>query len=175
MKLIHDVCIADTARVRGEVILGKNVSIWYGVSIRGDVARIEIGEGTNVQDNAVIHCDHGYPNIIGSHVTIGHSAIVHGESIGDWTLIGINAIVLGRTKIGKRCLIAAGAVVPPGMVVPDDHVVMGVPGRIVRETTDKEKEYIHILPPRYIEMSRIHATQPDDYRVVEWNGNQPRS
>jgi carbonic anhydrase/acetyltransferase-like protein (isoleucine patch superfamily) len=171
MKKIHDVYIADTARVRGDVILGRHVSIWYGVSIRGDVARVQIGQGANVQDNAVIHCDHGHPNLIGSHVTIGHSAIVHGRRIGDGSLIGINAIVLGGTTIGQRCLIAAGAVVPPNLNVPDDMVVMGVPGRILRPTTDAEKEYLRILPPRYIEMGELHSQHPDDPRVREWNGN----
>lgn len=172
IQKIHDVYIADTARVRGDVILHKDVSLWYGVSIRGDVARIEIGEGTNVQDNAVIHCDHGHPNIIGPHVTIGHSAIVHGRSVGEWSLIGINAIVLGGTKIGKRCLIAAGAVVPPNMEVPDDMVVMGVPGKILRPTSDKEKEYLRILPPRYVEMGRLHASEPENPRFAAWNGNR---
>ena len=171
IQKIQDVYIADTARVRGEVILHKDVSIWYGVSIRGDVARIEIGQGTNVQDNAVIHCDHGHPNIIGANVTIGHSAIVHGRAVGDGSLIGINATVLGGTIIGKRCLIAAGAVVPPNMQVPDDMVVMGVPGKIVRPTTDKEKEYLRILPPRYVEMSQLHANSPNDPLTAAWHGN----
>lgn len=172
MTIINGVYLADTARVRGEVILGQDVSLWYGVSIRGDVARVEIGQGTNVQDNVVIHCDHGHPNLIGPHVTIGHGAVVHGEFVDEWSLIGIKAVVLGRTRIGKRCLIAAGAVVPPGMHVPDDSVVMGVPGRVVRETTDQEKKYIHTLPPRYIELARMHATQPDGPLTVAWQGNQ---
>lgn len=172
MKLIHDVYLADTACVRGDVILGRDVSVWYGASIRGDVARVVLGEGTNVQDNAVIHCDYGYPNIIGAHVTIGHGAVVHGRAVGDWSLIGIDAVVLGGTKIGQRCLIAAGAVVPPGLEVPDDMVVMGVPGRVVRPTTEKEKEYLRTLPPRYVELAGLHANEPNHPRVVMWNGNR---
>lgn len=171
MKLIHGVYMADTARVRGEVILGKDVSLWDGVSIRGDVARVEIGRGTNVQDNVVIHCDHGKPNIIGAHVTIGHGAVVHGQAVGDWSLIGINAVVLGETKIGSRCLIAAGAVVPPRLEVPDDMVVMGVPGRVMRPTTDQEKQYLRTLPPRYVELARLHTHQPEDPRATAWAGN----
>ena len=89
MKLIRGVYVADTARVLGEVELGADVNIWYGVSIRGDVARVVVGEGTNIQDNAVVHCDHKFPNIIGRYVTIGHNAVIHGESIGDGSLIGI--------------------------------------------------------------------------------------
>lgn len=170
MKTIKRARIADTARVLGEVTLGWDVSIWYGVSIRGDVAPVTIGEGTNVQDNAVIHCDHGKPNVIGSHVTIGHSAIVHGLEVGDGSLIGMHATVLGRTRIGKRCLVAAGAVVPPGMEVPDDSVVMGVPGRIVRETSDEEKKYIAFLWEHYVRLSKLHADNPDDPRVRPWGG-----
>lgn len=162
---IGNVFIADTARVLGEVTLGDDVNIWYGVSIRGDVAPIILGSATNVQDNAVIHCDKGYPNVIGANVTIGHGAIVHGESVGDGTLIGMGATVLGHTKIGKGCIIAAGAVVTPGMVVPDGMVVLGVPGKIVRPTNDTEKQYLADIPPRYVENARRHAEQRDDPRV----------
>jgi len=166
----HHAFIADTARVLGEVSLGENVSIWYGVSIRGDVAPITLGDGTNVQDNAVIHCDTHAPNVIGSHVTIGHGAIVHGVAVGDGSLIGMGATVLGGTRIGARCLIAAGAVVPPGLDVPDDSVVMGVPGRIVRATTEKERAYLKWVAPRYVELARLHTAGKDDARVRPWEG-----
>ncbi len=159
--------VADSARVIGDVRLGENVNIWYGAAIRGDVAPVEIGGHTNVQDNAIIHCDHRYANVIGSHVTIGHNAIVHGERVGDHTLIGMGAIVLGHTKIGSGCLIAAGAVVPPGLEVPDGHVVMGVPGRIVRETNDEERQYIAKLPEHYVALARRHVERPDDPRVYD--------
>jgi carbonic anhydrase/acetyltransferase-like protein (isoleucine patch superfamily) len=172
LRRIHDVFIADTARVLGEVTLGRNVSVWYSASIRGDVAPVVIGEGTNVQDGAVIHCDHTFANVIGSHVTIGHGAVVHGEKVGDGSLIGMGAKVLGHTFIGKRCLIAAGAVVPPGLVVPDDMVVMGVPGKIVRETNDKEKQYLAWLAPHYVRLATAHVEQPTDPRFRPWNGNR---
>lgn len=165
IRLIHGAYIADTARVLGEVDLGQDVNIWYGVAMRGDVARIVIGSSTNVQDNAVIHCDKGYPNIIGSNVSIGHGAICHGESIGDGTLIGMGARLLGHTRIGKGCVIGAGAVVPPGMVVPDGMVVLGLPGRVTRPTNEQEKEYLRAIPPRYVEMARLHHQQTTDPRV----------
>lgn len=165
IHLFHGAYIADTARVLGEVELGRDVSIWYGVAMRGDVAKIIIGPSTNVQDNTVIHCDKGYPNIIGSNVSIGHGAICHGESIGDGTLIGMGARLLGHTRIGKGCIIGAGAVVPPGMVVPDGMVVLGLPGKVIRPTNDQEKEYLQTIPPRYVEMARLHYEHPDDPRV----------
>jgi len=160
--------IADTARVMGEVDLGQDVGVWFGALIRGDVARVTIGPGTNVQDNATIHCDHGKPNVIGANVTIGHNAVVHGRSVGDGSLIGMHATVLGGTKIGKNCLIAAGAVVPPGLEVPDGMVVMGVPGKIKRETTDEEKQYLAFLPEHYVKLAQLHCREPDDPRVKQW-------
>lgn len=168
MRLIHGVYIADTARVIGELDLGENVNIWYGVTIRGDVAKITVGRGTNVQDNAVIHCDHGLPNVIGENVTIGHGAIVHGVAVGDGSLIAMGATVLGRAVLGRGCLIAAGAVVPPGMTVADGMVVMGVPGKVMRETTDAEKRYLHDVPRGYIESAKLHHEQPNDPRVKAW-------
>ena len=153
--------LADTARVAGVVTLGEGVNVWYGAAIRGDVAPVTIGTGSNLQDNATIHCDSGVPNVIGERVSIGHNAVVHGRSVGDGTLIGMQATVLGGTVIGKRCLVAAGSVVPPGLEVPDDHVVMGVPGRIVRETREKEREYLAWLAGHYVALARHHHERPD--------------
>lgn len=159
--------IADTARVVGDVRLGRDVNIWYGAAIRGDVAPIVIGEATNVQDNAVIHCDHRYANVIGREVIIGHGAIVHGESVGDGTLIGMGAVVLGHTKIGRGCLIAAGAVVPPGLEVPDGMVVVGVPGKIVRAVNDADRAYLAKLPQHYVRLARRHAEHPESPVVFD--------
>jgi carbonic anhydrase/acetyltransferase-like protein (isoleucine patch superfamily) len=144
---------ASTAMVIGEVHCGEHSNFWFGAVVRGDVAPITIGRRTNVQDNAVIHCDSGIPNIIGDDVTIGHSAVVHGKSVGDGTLIGMGAKVLGRTVIGKRCLIAAGAVVPPGLVVPDEMMVMGVPGKILRPVKPEEFEYMKWLSAHYVQLA----------------------
>lgn len=160
---------ADTARVLGEVTVGANASFWYGAAVRGDVAPVTIGEGTNVQDNAVVHCDSGLPNTIGAHVTIGHGAIVHGQSVGDGTLIGMHATVLGRTVIGSRCLIAAGALVPPGLVVPDGMVVMGVPGRVVRPINEQERAYLDWLAPHYVKLAQLHVDEPQHERVAAIN------
>ena len=159
--------IADTARVIGDVRLGSNANIWYGAVIRGDVAPVEIGEGTNVQDNAVVHCDHRYANVIGRDVIIGHGAIVHGESVGDNTLIGMGAVVLGRTRIGKGCLVAAGAVVPPGLEVPNGMVVMGVPGKIVRPVNDDDRAYLAKLPAHYARLAARHASDPGSPVIFE--------
>jgi carbonic anhydrase/acetyltransferase-like protein (isoleucine patch superfamily) len=154
--------LADTARVLGHVTLGHNVSVWPSAVIRGDVATITIGEHTNIQDNATVHCDSGKPNTIGNRVTIGHNAVVHGQAVGDGTLIGMHATVLGQTTIGKRCLIAAGALVTPGLNVPDDHVVMGVPGRVIRETTKQEKQYLDWLPDHYVQLAKRYHDAPED-------------
>lgn len=170
MQRINDVYLADTARITGEVMLGRDVSVWFGAAIRGDVAPVTIGEGTNVQDNAVIHCDSGHPNHIGAHVTIGHNAVVHGRAVGDRTLIGMHATVLGGTVIGEDCLIAAGAVVPPNMQVPDGSLVMGVPGRIVGQISDEQREYLQWAAPHYVELAQLYHAHPDDPRVRPWQG-----
>ena len=165
MKEIGDCYIADTARVLGDVTLGKGVNVWYGAVIRGDVASVSVGEGTNVQDNAVIHCDLARPNVIGKHVIIGHNAIVHGVEVGDGSMIGMGARLLGGTIIGEGAIVAAGAVVPQGVRVPDGMVAMGIPAKVVRETRDEEKAYLESVPRRYVELAKLHATQPDDDRV----------
>lgn len=162
--------LADTARVMGEVVLGEGVNVWPAAAIRGDVALITIGAGTNIQDNATVHCDSGKPNTIGEHVTIGHNAVVHGVSVGDGSLIGMHATVLGGTVIGKRCLVAAGALVPPGLEVPDDHVVMGVPGKVVRETNEKEKAYLAWLAEHYVALAKRYVATPGDPKLRAYGG-----
>jgi len=148
--------LAANATVMGDVSIGEDVSFWYTAVVRGDVAPVKIGRRVNVQDGCVIHCDSGIPNEIEDDVTIGHRAVVHGMFVGRGTLIGMGAIVLGKTKIGSECLIAAGAVVPPGLVVPDRMVVMGVPGKIVRPLKEEELKYIKWLPPHYKALAEKH-------------------
>lgn len=148
---------APNAVVVGDVTMGEQCSFWFGAVVRGDVAPIRIGQRVNVQDNAVIHCDSGVPNIIEDDVTIGHTAIVHGAHVGRGSLIGMGARVLGQTRIGHECLIAAGAVVSPGMEVPERMVVMGVPGRIVRPVTDEELKYMRWLTTHYISLSEKYV------------------
>ena len=169
LQLIRGVYIADTARVLGRLTLGHNVNIWYGVIVRGDLAPITIGPNTNVQDAAVIHCDHDVPMTIGANVSVGHGAVVHGESIGDGTLIGMGAKLLGHTKVGCRCLIGAGSVLPPGMEVPDEMLVLGVPGRIVRPISDAEREYLQMIPASYVALAKRHVDTPRDPAVLPWN------
>jgi carbonic anhydrase/acetyltransferase-like protein (isoleucine patch superfamily) len=149
--------LAPNAIIVGDVTIGADTSVWFNAVIRGDVAPIVIGKRVNVQDGVVIHCDTDFPNSIGDDVTLGHGAIVHGTSVGNGTLVGMSATLLGRTRVGNNCLIAAGAVVPPGLVVPDGMCVMGVPGKIVRPVTDKEREYMQWLPPHYLELAQKYA------------------
>lgn len=137
-KIDSSVFVAKGAVVLGDVTIDKNCSIWYNATVRSTEAPITIGEGTNVQDNAVIHVGFEDPTIIGSYVTIGHGAIVHGCLVGDNTLVGMGAIILNGAKIGKNCIVAAGALIPQNKVIPDNSLVMGSPGKIVRQVTDKE-------------------------------------
>ncbi len=169
IRRIHGVYLADTARVLGQVELGEDVNIWYGAVIRGDVAPVKVGEATNVQDNAIIHCDKGQPNIIGRGVTIGHSAIVHGIAVGDGAMIAMGAKVLGGTKVGSGSIVAAGALLSPGTQVPDGMVAMGVPARVVRPVSDRERQYLLDIPPRYVENARLHVAGTD-VRVRPWGG-----
>ncbi len=149
--------LAPTAVVVGDVSIGELSSFWFGAVVRGDVAPIRIGRRVNVQDNAVIHCDTDVENVIEDDVTIGHGAIVHGAHVGRGSLVGMGATLLGQTRIGRGCLVAAGAVVSPGTVVPDGHVVMGVPGKIVRPVNEKEKAYLAWLTEHYVEIAEKYA------------------
>ena len=165
--------IADTARVLGDVTLGRDVSIWYGTIVRGDVAPITVGDATNVQDLTMLHCDTDEPLVIGPNVSIGHAAVVHCAEVGEGSLIGIGARVLAGARIGKGCIVAAGAVVPPRMVVPDGHVVMGLPAKVVRKVSDSEKAYIVAIPPHYVNVARHHAEHPDAPDVRPYTGATP--
>ncbi|HEV7297978.1 MAG TPA: gamma carbonic anhydrase family protein [Tepidisphaeraceae bacterium] len=143
--------------VTGDVAIGDLASIWFGAVIRGDVAKVSIGRRANVQDNAVVHCDSGVPNVIEDDVVIGHGAIVHGMFVGQGSLIGMGATVLGRSKIGRGCLIAAGALVPPGLEVPDGMTVMGVPGKIVRPVKPDEQQYMQWLRDHYVQLAQKYV------------------
>ncbi len=127
-----DFWVAPGAHVIGLVALASGVSVWFGATIRGDNEAITVGAGSNIQENAVLHTDWGYPLTIGENCTIGHKAVLHGCSIGDGSLIGMAATVLNGARIGKGCLIGAGSLVTEGKVIPDGSLVMGAPGRVVR-------------------------------------------
>ncbi|UWQ13003.1 gamma carbonic anhydrase family protein [Aliiroseovarius sp. M344] len=128
-----DVFVAPDANVIGRVRIGAKASVWFGCTIRGDNELIDIRAGTNVQENSVLHTDLGFPLTIGENVTVGHKAMLHGCTVGDGSLIGMGATVLNGAKIGKNCLIGAGALVTEGKVIPDGSMVLGAPGKVVRE------------------------------------------
>src|SRR3954467_559335 len=144
--------LADNATVVGDVTVGEGASFWFNAVVRGDVAPVVIGRRVNVQDGCCIHCDTDVRNVIEDDVTIGHRAIVHGAFVGRGTLIGMGAVVLSRTRIGTECLIGAGAVVPPGLEVPDRMLVVGVPGKIVRPLAEKDLQYMRWLTGHYVEL-----------------------
>ena len=151
--------IADGASVIGKVILGEHVSVWPGAVIRGDNDWIKIGDGSNVQDNAVLHTDPGFPLTIGVNVTIGHQGMLHGCTIGDGTLIGIQAVVLNGAVIGSDCLIGACALVPEGKVFPDRRLIVGVPAKISRELSDEDIEKMHHAAPGYVQRQEMYKAK----------------
>ncbi len=135
-EIAQDSWIAPDARVIGRVTVAAGASVWFGATLRGDNERITLGEGSNVQDHCVLHTDMGYPLTIGRDCTIGHAAILHGCTIGDASLVGMGAIVLNGARIGRHCLIGAGALIAEGREIPDGSLVLGSPGRVVRELDD---------------------------------------
>lgn len=141
--------IAPTAVVIGNVELHPRCSIWFGVVIRGDNDRISVGAGSNVQENAVLHSDPGFPLTIGADCTIGHRAMLHGCTIGDNTLIGMGATILNGAKIGKNCLIGANALITEGKDIPDGSLVMGAPGKVVRSLDDQAIEGLRLSALHY--------------------------
>lgn len=147
----EDYFIADNATVIGSVIIHNDVSIWFNVVIRGDNDPIAIGDGTNIQDGVVIHTDEGIPVNIGKDVTVGHQAMLHGCTIGDNSLIGINAVILNHAKIGKNCIIGANCLITQGKEIPDNSMVLGSPGKIVREVTEEEINELKHSAEHYIQ------------------------
>jgi carbonic anhydrase/acetyltransferase-like protein (isoleucine patch superfamily) len=146
-----DYFIADNATVIGSVVLEQNASIWFNAVLRGDNDVITVGENSNVQDGSVLHTDGGFPLTIGKNVTIGHKVMLHGCVIGDNSLIGINAVVLNGAKIGKNCLIGANALIPEGKVIPDGSLVMGSPGKVVREMTADQIKGLELSALHFVE------------------------
>lgn len=154
-----DFYIAETAVVLGKVKLCKDASVWFGAVLRGDTELISIGESSNVQDGSVIHTDIGFPVEVGKEVTIGHKAILHGCTIGDGSLIGINAVVLSGAKIGSGCLIASNALITEGMEVPDGSIVMGSPGKIKSHLDEKGREALLLSAYHYVQNYKIFESQ----------------
>jgi carbonic anhydrase/acetyltransferase-like protein (isoleucine patch superfamily) len=143
--------VAPDADLIGRVRLKKHASVWFGAVLRGDNDWIEVGEGSNVQDNSVIHTDPGQPTVIGANVTVGHKVILHSATVGDNSLIGMGAILLNRSKIGKNCLVGAGAMVTEGKEIPDNSMVIGAPGRVVRQLSEPQLAMLKMSSLVYVQ------------------------
>jgi carbonic anhydrase/acetyltransferase-like protein (isoleucine patch superfamily) len=156
MQKVGSAYISEHAIVCGDVTLGADVSIWPHVAIRGDVAPIRIGDQTNVQDGAIIHCRTGVPLDIGRDVVIGHLAVVHCKRVGDGCLIGIRSVVLDNAEIGDGAIVAAGSVVTPGTIIPPNMLAMGTPAKPVREVSQMEREYHQMALCNYLRLAREH-------------------
>lgn len=148
--------IAPHASVMGDVTLGEDVSVWYSAVIRADVEKIIIGNRTNIQDGAILHADFGEPTIIGENVTVGHGAIIHGATVGDFSLIGMRATILNRAKIGKYCIIGANSLVTEGTEIPDYSLVVGSPAKVIRQLTPEIAEKLAMSAAHYVEMAHEH-------------------
>ena len=142
--------VADSAEVMGDVALGEEVSIWFGVVVRGDTSAIRIGNRTNIQDASVLHSDVGMPLTIGCGVTVGHKAMLHGCTVGDDSLIGIGAVVLNGAKIGKGCLVGAGALVTEDKAFPDGSMIIGSPAKLVRSLTPEQLQGLRHSAEHYV-------------------------
>jgi carbonic anhydrase/acetyltransferase-like protein (isoleucine patch superfamily) len=143
--------VADSAQVMGAVTLHENASVWFGAILRGDTERITIGRNSNVQDGTVIHCDHGYPVNIGDDVTVGHQVMLHGCTIGEGSLVGIQAVVLNGAKIGRHCLVGAGALVTEGKEFPDGSMIFGSPAKVVKMLTPEQIEGLRRSAAHYVQ------------------------
>lgn len=152
------VFIAPTATVIGNVTIAPGSSVWFGAVIRSDLALIQIGRNTSVQDNAVIHVREGIETRIGDKVTMGHGAIVHGAQIEDTVLIGIGAIILDKARVGKGSIVGAGAVVTEGTQIPRRSLVLGVPGKVVKEVTSEQFQWIEENAKSYTELAQRYLT-----------------
>ena len=150
--------VADNAQVIGDVRLGEDCSVWFGVVIRGDTETITVGRGTNVQDNSVLHADMGVPLTLGEDVTVGHQVMLHGCTIGDGSLIGIQAVVLNHAKIGKNCLVGAGSVVTEGKEFPDGSLIIGSPAKAVRQLSPEQIEGLKMIAKHYIDNAQRYKT-----------------
>ncbi len=159
--------IAPTAAVIGNVVMGSGSSAWFSVVIRGDNETIRIGERTNIQDGSVLHSDPGSPLVIGNNVTVGHNATVHGCTIGDFTLVGINAVVLNGAKVGRNCVIGANSLVPEGMEIPDGSLVMGVPAKIKRELSPEQQEFFSHNADHYVDNARRFAALLEEVGLAD--------
>ena len=148
---------APNATLVGKVRLEEGASVWFNAVLRGDNELILIGKNSNVQDGTVMHTDMGYPLTLGTGVTIGHNAMLHGCTVGDYSLIGINAVILNGAKIGKHCIIGANSLIGEGKVIPDGSLVVGSPGKVVRDLTDEQKKLLEASAAHYVQNAKRYA------------------
>lgn len=151
--------VADNATVIGDVKLGDGASVWFNAVVRGDCDTITVGARSNVQDGSVLHADIGVPLTIGDDVTIGHMVMLHGCTVGEGSLIGIKSVILNRAVIGKSCIIGANTLIPEGKVIPDRSLVMGSPGKVVRELNDQEVAMLRMSAAHYVHNAERFRTQ----------------
>lgn len=154
-----DYWVAPNAQVMGNVRLERNASVWFGAVLRGDNELITVGENSNVQDGSVLHSDPGSPLTIGANVTIGHMVMLHGCTIGDGSLVGIGSIILNNTRIGKNCLIGANTLIAEGKEIPDNSMVLGAPGRVIRTLTDEQAAALRLSADHYVQNWKRYARE----------------
>ncbi len=158
-ELASTAWVADSAQVIGRVRMGEGSSVWYGAVLRGDNDWITLGARANVQDGSVLHTDPGFPLTLGDDVTVGHLVMLHGCTVGEGSLIGIQAVVLNGAKIGKNCLVGAGAVVTEGKEFPDNSLILGSPAKAVRQLTPEQAERMKHAALHYVDNAQRHRTQ----------------
>ena len=149
--------VAPNANLIGNIRLEKNASVWFGAVLRGDIEQILIGENSNVQDNAVCHTDRGFPMTLGANCTVGHQAMLHGCTVGEGSLIGIGATVLNGAVIGRNCVIGAHALIAEGKEIPDNSLVVGTPGRVIRKLSDEDAAHLKWSAEHYVRQWKKYA------------------
>ena len=157
MRAIQDYYVAHNAIVTGDVVLSAGVNLWFGSILRGDLARITLGPRVNLQDGSIVHTDHDRPQVIEEGVVVGHRAVLHGKFIGRDTLVGMGALLLTDCEIGAECLIAAGTLITERRRIPPRSVVMGVPGRVIREVHDEDLRRTQAISAHYLELAQRYA------------------
>jgi carbonic anhydrase/acetyltransferase-like protein (isoleucine patch superfamily) len=171
MRRIGEFYVARNAVVLGDVVLSPGSNVWYGCVLRGDLSRITLGHNANIQDGTIIHTDTDEPQMIEEGVVVGHRATLHGLLIGKGSLVGMGATLLARSEIGAGCVIAAGALVGEGKKIPPRSLVMGVPGKVVREVSDEDLARVAVISKHYLEMARRHAS--GEFRAPWGEEGQP--
>ena len=158
-KISESCFIAPNASLIGNVVLEDNASIWFNVVIRADLAEVKIGKNSNIQDGCILHVDEGFPIDVAENVTIGHKVMLHGCSIGEGSLVGINAVVLNGAKIGKNCLVGANALVTENMVIPDGSLVLGSPAKVIKQLDEKTQNMITEGAAHYVHSNHQYTKE----------------